>query len=196
MHYPPKSIPYFAEDRYGNSWLYKPTLLKPCRFLTALRIRSGNTSDRVCLNKVIPQATTKCRKCKNCINTLAHVLGQCMHTNSQRMHRHDEIRNFISRKLAANTRIFQVIEAAISTPSGTLKPDLLVNNLERVLVIDVNVRHEGTGYLEEGRTRKIRKYTPLLPLLAEQLQAEPSRVIPIVDTRGAIPKVTIASQGP
>ena len=112
------------------------------------------------------------------------------------MHRHDEIRNFISRKLAANTRIFQVIEAAISTPSGTLKPDLVVNNRERVLVIDVNVRHEGTGYLEEGRTRKIRKYTPLLPLLAEQLQAEPSRVIPIVDTGGAIPKVTIASQGP
>ena len=57
-----KSIPYFADDRYGNSWLYNPTLLKPCRFLTALSLRSETTSDRVCLNKVIPQATTKCRK--------------------------------------------------------------------------------------------------------------------------------------
>ena len=61
-------------------------------------------------------------------------------------------------------------------------------------MIDVTVRHEGTGYLEEGRTSKIRKYTPLLPLLAEQLQAEPGRLIPIVvGTRGSIAKATIAS---
>ena len=69
-----KSIPYFADDRYGNSCLYNPTLLKPCRFLTALRLRSETTSDRVCLNKVIPQATTKCRKYKTCIETLQQDL--------------------------------------------------------------------------------------------------------------------------
>jgi len=93
------------------------------------------------------------------------------------------------------TREFQVIEeAAIVTPAGTLKPDQVVINRGRVLVIDVTVRHESTGYLQKGPTSKIRKYTPLLPLLAEQLQAELGRVIPIVVcTRGSIAKTTIAS---
>jgi len=114
-----KSIPSSADDQYGNSWLYNHTLLKPCRFLTAPRLTSETTSDRVCLTKVIPQETTKCRKCKTCIETQAHVLVQCKHTKTQIIHRHDEIRNFISRKLTANTREFQVIEeAAIATPSG------------------------------------------------------------------------------
>ena len=63
----------------------------------------------------------------------------------------------------------------------------------QVLVIDVTVHHEGTGYLED-RTIKIGKYTPLLPLLAEQVQVQPGRIIPItVGTRGAIPKATITS---
>jgi hypothetical protein len=109
-------------------------------------------------------------------------------------YRHDEIRNFISTKLPTNTQNFQLIEeAAVATQSGTLIPDLIVINRRRVHVIDITVHHEGTGYLE-GRDNKIRKYTPLLPHLAKQLQAEPGSVLPIlVGTRGAIPKATIAS---
>jgi hypothetical protein len=80
-----KSVPAFENDRHGNAWLYNPTLLKPSRFLTALRMRSGTTSDRVCLNTAIPRATIKCRKCKTCNETLAHVLGQCLHTKTQRI---------------------------------------------------------------------------------------------------------------
>jgi hypothetical protein len=190
-----KSVPDFENDRYGNAWLYDPTLLKPSRFLTALRMRSCTTSDRVCLNTAIPQATIKCRKCKTCNETLAHVLGQCLYTKTQRIHRHDEIRNFISKKLVTTSQNFEVIEeAAITTPSGTLKPDLVAINRGRVLVIDITVRHEDTGYLDEGRSSKIQKYTPLLPLLADQLKVKPGEVLPIVvGTRGAIPKATIAS---
>jgi hypothetical protein len=190
-----KSVDAFEDDRYGNAWLYNPSLLKPSRFLTALRMRSGTTSDRVSLHTAIPQATTKCRKCKTCVETLAHVLGQCMHTKKQRIHRHDEIRDLISKKLATNGKNYKVIEeAAIETPLGTRKPDLVVIKRGRALVIDITVRHESTGYLEEGRASKIRKYTPLLPLLAKQLKVQPGRVLPIViGTRGAIPKATIAS---
>jgi hypothetical protein len=36
-----RGVPSFTDDRYGNAWLYTPTLLKPSRFLTALRLRSG-----------------------------------------------------------------------------------------------------------------------------------------------------------
>jgi hypothetical protein len=40
-----KGVRAFADDRFGNCWLYNPTLLKPSRFLTALRMRGGTTSD-------------------------------------------------------------------------------------------------------------------------------------------------------
>ena len=50
-----KSVHSFPDDKYGNCWLYDPTLLKPCRFLTVLRMRSGTNSDRVTLQKAIPQ---------------------------------------------------------------------------------------------------------------------------------------------
>ena len=84
--------------------------------------------------------------------------------------RQDEIRDFLAQKLAKNISELQVIEeAAIETPSGTLKPDLVVVHHGRVQVVDVTVCHEDTGYLEEGHKSKTDKYAPLLPQLATQL---------------------------
>jgi hypothetical protein len=58
-------------------------------------------------------------------------------------------------------------------------------------VVDVTVRHEDEGYLQGGYIDKIKKYTPLLPILAATHKTEPGRVLPIVvGARGAIPKVT------
>ena len=96
-----RGVPSFTDDRNGNAWLYNPNLLKPSRFLTALRLRGGMTSDKVTMNTVVPQSNIKCRKCRTCNETLAHILGQCVYTKSQRIRRHDEIRDFVSKKLAA-----------------------------------------------------------------------------------------------
>jgi len=190
-----RGVTSFKDDRNGNAWLYNPNLLKPSRFLTALRLRSGMTSDKVTMNKVVPQASVKCRKCKVCNETLAHILGQCVYTKSQRIRRHDEIRDFVTKKLASMKGKVQIIEEAlIPTPTGNLKPDLVVVNQGRVHVVDVTVRHEDTGYLDEGYRSKMEKYTPLLEILAEQLQVERGRVLPlVVGTRGSMPVTTIDS---
>jgi hypothetical protein len=134
-------------------------------------MRSGTTSDRVSLHKAIPQVTVKCRKCKDKNETLAHILGQCIHTKKERIRRHNEIRDFIFKKLATNQQFQVTKEALIDNPSSTLKPDLVVIHRKRVLVIDVTVRQEDKGYLEEGHNSKM-KYKPLLPILAKQLQRE------------------------
>jgi hypothetical protein len=82
---------------------------------------SGTTSDRMCLNKAIPQTKVKCSKCKTCVGNLAHILGQCTYTKAQRIRRHDEISNFISKNLAADTANFQVIqEASVESPKVPL----------------------------------------------------------------------------
>jgi hypothetical protein len=190
-----RGVTAFIDDRYGNAWLYNPNLLKPSRFLTGLRLRGGMTSDKVTMNKVVPQTTVKCRKCRTCNETLAHILGQCVYSKAQRIRRHDEIRDFVSKKLSSMKGGIKIIEEAlIPTPTGNLKPDLVVVNQGRVHVVDVTVRHEDTGYLDEGYRSKVEKYAPLLEILAGQLSVERGRVLPIVvGTRGSLPKTTLDS---
>jgi hypothetical protein len=52
-----RGVASFKNDRLGNAWLYNPTLLKPGRFLSALRLRSGMRGDRVTMNKVSQQTS-------------------------------------------------------------------------------------------------------------------------------------------
>ena len=59
-------------------------------------------------------------------------------------------------------RIQNIEEALIATPTGNLKPDLVVDSQGRVHVVDVIVRHEDTGYLDEGYRSKVEKYTPVV----------------------------------
>lgn len=145
-----RGVTLFTDDRHGNAWLYNPSLLKPSRFLMALRLRGGMTSDKVTMNKVAPQTNVLCRKCKTCNETLAHVLGQCIYTKAQRIRRHDEIRDAVSKKMAAMKEGVKIIEESlVPTPTGNLKPDLVVVNQGRVHVVDITVRHEDTGRLQE-----------------------------------------------
>jgi len=139
------------------------------------------TSPKVTMNKVVPQPDVKCRKCRTCNEILAHIFGQCVHTKVQRIRRHDDIRDFVSKKLANMKEKVQIIEEAlIPTQAGNLKPDLVVVSQGRVQAVDVTVRHEDTGYLEEGHRSKVEKYIPLLDVLAGQLNVERGRVLPIV----------------
>jgi hypothetical protein len=157
-------------------------------------MRGGVTSDKITMSKVTPQIKVKCRKCKTCNESLAHILGQCVYTKTQRIRLHDAIRDFVDTKIWAAKAKPQIIEEAlIPTPKGSnLKPDLVVVSQGRVHVIDVTVRHEDAGYLYEGDRSKLQKYTPLLHQLADQLQVSIGRVLPLViGTRGCIPPSTI-----
>jgi phage FluMu protein Com len=151
------------------------------------------TSDKVTLNVATPQVSVKCRKCKSLNEILPHILGQCVYTKAQRIRRHDEIRDIISQKLAKMKGVRIIEEATITTTKGKiLKPDLVVVSQGRVHVVNVTVRHEDTGYLEEGYRSKVAKYTPLIDTLAEQLKAKRGRVLPLViGTRGCLPKGAI-----
>ena len=60
----------------------------------------------------------------------------------------------VSKKLASMKEVQIIEEALIPIPKGNLKPDLVVVNRGRVHVVDVTVRHEDTGYLDEGHKTK------------------------------------------
>jgi hypothetical protein len=72
----------------------------------------------------------------------------------------------IAAEKCASFAIVPTKEALIPTPTGNLKPDLVVVNHGRVQVVDITVHHEDTGYLDEGYKSKVEKYAPLLKIMA------------------------------
>jgi hypothetical protein len=108
------------------------------------------------------------------------------------INRHDSIRNFVSSTAARKIDATIIEEPSIKTPVGTLKPDLVILHQKRVHVVDITVRHEDVGYLQQGHNDKVQKYSPLLQILAKKHDVEPGMVLPIVvGARGAMPKLTI-----
>jgi predicted nuclease of restriction endonuclease-like RecB superfamily len=135
-----------------------------------------------------------CRKCRAQPETLGHILRQCTSTKSQRIRRHDEIKDLILDKVnitVADATITR--EPTIELPNGgKLKPDMVIKNHEGVFVVDVTVRHEDGDYLVKGRLNKREKYAPLLPILRERVATTSAEVLPVViGRRGAMPAESV-----
>jgi hypothetical protein len=186
------SVTSFTDDKIGNAFLYEPHLLKPCRFITALQLRTNTGGNRSSLNRAVPQRSLLCRKCHLHKETLAHILGNCIHTKGPRIKRHNEIRDLIESSLQEMEAVEVTKEPDLTLPTGEkLKPDLVIKNREGVFVVDVTVRHEDGDYLARARDEKIDKYRDLLPQLQESSELR-SEVLPIVvGTRGAMPPDTV-----
>lgn len=188
-----RAVESCAGDKIGNSFLRDPKLLKPCRFTTALQLRTNTAGNKTSLNRAIPQGDLSCRKCKTGRESLAHILGQCTHTKAARIRRHNEIRDYVE-KVVLEKDGFAIVSKEPLIPlaeGGNLKPDLVIKNQSGVFVVDITVRHEDGDYLLKAKEEKVGKYTRLLPQLQKQFDAERGDVLPIVvGTRGAMPKDT------
>ena len=189
-----KSVQSHTDDKIGNAWLYNPSLLKPGRFITALKMRTNTTANRTTLARAAPVADVRCRKCKSKPETLAHILGQCTVMKEHTIRRHNEILDLVINRITQRDKEVAVTrETTYTLPSGgNLKPDLVVQSRRGVFVVDVTVRHEDNDYLAQGHKDKLQKYSRLLPPLQRDLGASAAEVLPIVvGTRGAMPKETV-----
>ncbi|KAG7196444.1 hypothetical protein KM043_000647 [Ampulex compressa] len=179
----------FRNDKVGNCWLYQPTLLKSSRYIDALRLRSNTAGTKVALRRAHLVEDINCRHCRIQPETLGHVLGLCHFTKPLRIRRHDEIKNLIASKI--NRQYAVTVEPTIRTNQGLQKPDLIIQNEERVLIVDVSVRYENRDYLELARKEKLQKYNNLVDLLKTRFNKKGGQVIPIIiGSRGAIPAET------
>lgn len=189
-----KAVKSYTDDRVRNAWLYRPTLLKPCRFITALKMRTNTTANRTVLQRAGLVADVRCRKCKAQPEMLTHILGQCTVMKKHTIRRHDEIKDFLIGKITQKDKEVAVTREPVFTmPSGgNLKPNLVIQNQKGVQVVDVTIRHEDNDYLAQGHKDKQNKYSRLLPHLRHELGAVSAEVLPIVvGTRGAMPKETV-----
>lgn len=95
-----------ADDPIEFCLLYNPTLLKPCQYLTTLKIRNNICANRVVLNRAVLQHNLVCQKCQ-LPETLAHVNGQCKYSKPQRKAKHNGILKLVKK------HIVEVDEAAM-----------------------------------------------------------------------------------
>lgn len=180
----PKATKAFANCPVANAWLANPRLLKTCRQVTALQMRTNTCADRVSLSRANEREDVRCRKCQVQLETLGHILGQCVHTKKERIKRHNDIRDYVTDRVVARS-------GAWARRGAILKPDLVVKNQEGVFVVDFTVRHEDGVSLALSHKAKIAKYNVFLPQLAQAYGAPAGSVLPIVvGTRGALPSST------
>ncbi|CAG9825805.1 unnamed protein product [Phaedon cochleariae] len=190
-----KSVTAFTDNTTANAWLSNPTILKPGRMITALRMRTNSCSNRVAMNRIGPVPDIDCRQCGTQLETLGHILGMCRYTKPSRIRRHDEICDLIVQEVQKQGREEAVTvepPTMVAPRGGNLKPDLVIQRQGRVLVVDVTVRHEDGNNLAMGHNDKMRKYGKLLPQFRQRFGSTDAKVLPIVvGTRGAMPRKTI-----
>lgn len=184
----------FMQDRIGNSWLMNCNILKPSRFIDAIRLRTNTFGTKVALARANKRTDVQCRRCHAQPETLGHILGLCVHTKRLRIKRHDEIKNFIADKLATIENNQVLVEPSISVGEALSKPDLIINKERRSLIVDVTVRYENRDYLKQAYDEKIDKYTGCLRQVLRSRNLTEGKVLPIiVGSRGAIPPFTRAN---
>lgn len=146
----------FAADRTGNCWLKQYNLLKPSRFIDAIRLRTNTYGTKVVLARANKQTDIRCRRCKCQPETLGHILGLCVHTKPLRIKRHDEIKMLLANKLASNNEVS--VEPHITIEGTSYRPDLIIKNEARTFIVDVTVRYENREYLQLAHEEKATKY--------------------------------------
>jgi len=179
----------FRGDKIGNSWLRNPRLLKPSRYIDAIKLRTNTIGTKVVLNRVSP-IDVKCRRCGMQAETLGHILGMCLHTKSKRIRRHDEIKDLVADKLPKGFSTF--VEPVVNVAGDLKKPDLVIKHRERLMVVDVTVRYENRTSLADAFREKKRKYKTTADHIAARLGCTTAEVLPIVvGCRGAMPGPTV-----
>jgi hypothetical protein len=127
-----------SRNSVANVWLKEYNLLRPFRFIDALRLRINIFGTKTVLARADNKIDVTCRKCRAQPETLGHVLGLCQYTKGLRIKRNDEVKSIFADSLSKNNEVF--VEPTLRVGSNLFKPDLVVKNEERVFVVDVAVR--------------------------------------------------------
>lgn len=180
----------FAKEKIGNGWIKEYHLLKPSRCIDALRLRTNTFGVKTVLTQADRKMDVNCRRCHAQPETLGYVLGMCQYTKGLRIKRHDEVKSLLAKKLSKNNEVS--VEPTLKTGDNLYKPDLVIKNEERILVVDVTIRYENRNYLLKAHKEKTDKHHSCLNHLKAKYNVDVGEISPVVlRTRRAItPKTT------
>ena len=109
-------------------WLKEYNLLKPSRFIDALRLRTNTFGTKTVLARADKIIHVACRRYRAQPETLGYILGLCQYTKDLRIRRHDMMKSHLANKLNKNSEVF--VEPTIKVGGNLHKPDLVVRNEE------------------------------------------------------------------
>jgi hypothetical protein len=112
----------FSRNKTSNVWLTNYELLKPSRFIDALKLRTNTFGTRSVLARA-KNIDVACRKCRTQPETLGHILGLCQYTKGLRIKRHDEAKMTLADNLRKSYEVF--IEPSLKVGGNLYKPDLV-----------------------------------------------------------------------
>ena len=184
-------VEVFRNNPLSNQWLFRPWLLKPSRFSSALQMRT-NTIGTKTLTSRYSGGDAMCRICHESPETLGHILGQCTANKRARIHRHNEIANIVTKALIQQGWAV-IVEPRLEDNASKKFPDIVAYNysLKEVRIYDVTVRYEKDSSLQEAAKEKITKYESLARELAAKKRFTKWNVVPVVvGSRGAVPPET------
>jgi len=107
-----------------------------------------------------------------------------------RIKRHDDIKNLIANRVDKNYTIFN--EPTVNVRGELKKPDLVIKDQRRLLVVNVTIRYENEASLRKAFKKKIDKYRETAEYIKNRTGCAEASVIPIVvGSRGTILKETV-----
>jgi hypothetical protein len=88
-------VKYFRNVPLGICWLYDPTVLSSSRYTDALRLRTNMFGVNVALRRADNGLPVDCRRCKEKLESLGPVLGECVAGKGMRIQRHQKLSGFL-----------------------------------------------------------------------------------------------------
>jgi hypothetical protein len=92
-----KAVKAFTNNNIANECLLNPKILRPSKFVTALKMRVNIARDKAALARAKIKGGITWRKCHTQKETLGRILGQCTYTKRERIRRHSGIKNVLEK---------------------------------------------------------------------------------------------------
>lgn len=133
-------------------------------YIKAIRVRYGCLYNQARCARGRGDHNKNCRHGCDTPQTLNHILQQCYATHTSRIKRHNIIVDYLHRILTALDNTVHK-EPVFKINNSTLKPDLVIHNNDRTVLVDVQVINDHF-LLSTAPQNKVNKYEVLRNELA------------------------------
>ncbi|MGL5294691.1 MAG: hypothetical protein ACRC9V_13165, partial [Aeromonas sp.] len=138
-------------DDGSHLWLAKPDRVFPRLYIRGFQFRGARASR----GRATPGDDKRCRGGCAATETLNHILQSCARTHDVRCARHNRVVRLVCKKLHRGEYTTS-IEPIVPCLKTYIKPDIIVHQTERLVVMDVTVV---AGHrLRESWDLKVRRY--------------------------------------
>ena len=144
-------------DKHTHRWIKEPTKLLTGRdFIHCVKTRINALPSRSRTTRGRPQQDRTCRAGCPRQETVNHIVQQCPRTHSSRIDRHNSVIKYLRRE-ATQRGLDTLEEPIIQTSDGPRKPDLVIKNGNRAVVIDAQIITDSFP-LATAHRNKVGKY--------------------------------------